>query len=71
MVSCTAAEMFTEHLLKAARLAALFFCRPSGGPAAAGGKPSPNKREDGHTAVEATFGELVKYWHDWSPTDAN
>eukprot|EP00959_Pyramimonas_sp_CCMP1952_P332620 6965203-Pyramimonas_sp.AAC.1 len=35
MVSCVAAEMFTEHMLKAARLAALFFCQPSGGPAVA------------------------------------
>eukprot|EP00959_Pyramimonas_sp_CCMP1952_P135869 2842382-Pyramimonas_sp.AAC.1 len=58
-------------MLKAARLAALFFCQPSGGPAVAGGKPATNRRDGGHTAEEATFRELVKHWHEWSPTEYN
>eukprot|EP00959_Pyramimonas_sp_CCMP1952_P420720 8812771-Pyramimonas_sp.AAC.1 len=58
-------------MLKAARLAALLLCQPSGGPAAAGGKPSTNRRDDGHTAEEATFRELVKHWQEWSPPENN
>eukprot|EP00959_Pyramimonas_sp_CCMP1952_P069935 1460197-Pyramimonas_sp.AAC.1 len=57
MVRGKAAEMFGEHIFKAAKLAALLFCQPSGGPAVQGGSPSAKKRADGHTAEEATFKE--------------
>eukprot|EP00959_Pyramimonas_sp_CCMP1952_P005432 114548-Pyramimonas_sp.AAC.1 len=36
MVNVKAAQLCSEHMFKAAELAALFFCQPSGGPAVQG-----------------------------------
>eukprot|EP00959_Pyramimonas_sp_CCMP1952_P085843 1795606-Pyramimonas_sp.AAC.1 len=71
MVEGKAAEICVEHMFKAAKLAVLFFCQRSGGPAAQGGSPSTKKRADGYTAEEATFKELEMYRQDWSPTENN
>eukprot|EP00959_Pyramimonas_sp_CCMP1952_P172129 3596633-Pyramimonas_sp.AAC.1 len=59
MVSAKAAGLCAEHMFKAAKLAALFFCQPSGGPAVRGGGPSKETRADGYTVEEATIDELV------------
>ena len=72
MGTCTAAELFTHHMLATAKLAALFFCQPAGGPAvppAFGGKgnPSADRRDDGYTRKEASFDERVRYWANWCP----
>ena len=61
LVDCTVGDLFVEQMMKAAKLAALFFCQPSGGPAVAEGAPSHDRRDDGHTRVEASFDEQVKY----------
>eukprot|EP00959_Pyramimonas_sp_CCMP1952_P229745 4803299-Pyramimonas_sp.AAC.1 len=58
-------------MFKAAKLAALFFCQPSGGPAAQGGGTSKKTRADGYALGEATIDELVLHWQDWSPTEDN
>eukprot|EP00959_Pyramimonas_sp_CCMP1952_P025025 525130-Pyramimonas_sp.AAC.1 len=71
MVKAKATEMCVEHMFKAAKLAALFFCQPSGGPAVQGGNPSTKKRADGYTMEEATIDELVMHWPDKSPTENN
>eukprot|EP00959_Pyramimonas_sp_CCMP1952_P320239 6701678-Pyramimonas_sp.AAC.1 len=71
MAQGRAAEIFAEHMFKAAKLAALFLCQLSGGPAVQEGNPSPSKRADGYTAEEASLKELVLHWRDWSPTENN
>eukprot|EP00959_Pyramimonas_sp_CCMP1952_P150709 3154028-Pyramimonas_sp.AAC.1 len=47
MVSGRAAEIFAEHMFKAAEFAALFFCQPAGGPAVQGGKHRRRKEPMG------------------------
>eukprot|EP00959_Pyramimonas_sp_CCMP1952_P399759 8376271-Pyramimonas_sp.AAC.1 len=74
IVNVRAAQLCAEHVFKAAKLAALFFCQPSGGPAAQGGGTSEKtraERSDGYTLEEATIDELVMHWQDWSPTEDN
>eukprot|EP00959_Pyramimonas_sp_CCMP1952_P017261 366460-Pyramimonas_sp.AAC.1 len=46
VVKAKAAEMCVEHMFKAAKLAVLFFCQPSGGQAVQRGTPSTKKRAD-------------------------
>eukprot|EP00959_Pyramimonas_sp_CCMP1952_P297464 6223106-Pyramimonas_sp.AAC.2 len=71
MVNVNAGQLCAEHMLKAAKLAALFFCRPPGGAAVQGGIITRAKRADEYTSQEATISELVMYWQDWSPTEGN
>eukprot|EP00959_Pyramimonas_sp_CCMP1952_P423864 8878737-Pyramimonas_sp.AAC.1 len=58
-------------MFKTAKLAALFFCQPSGGSAVQGGSVTWATRADGYAAQEATVNELVMYWQDWSPVEGN
>ena len=51
MVDCTVGDIFVEQLMKAVKLAALFFSQASGGPAVAEGSPSRDRRGDGHTRL--------------------
>eukprot|EP00959_Pyramimonas_sp_CCMP1952_P354651 7429080-Pyramimonas_sp.AAC.1 len=71
MVNLNAGQLCAEHTFKAAKLAALFFCQPSGGAPVQGGSITKTKRVDGYTSQEATISELVMYWQDWSPTEGN
>eukprot|EP00959_Pyramimonas_sp_CCMP1952_P217668 4552407-Pyramimonas_sp.AAC.1 len=71
MVKVTAGELCAEYMFKTAKLAALFFCQPSGGSAVQGISITRATRADGYTAQEATVDELVMYWQDWSPVEGN
>eukprot|EP00959_Pyramimonas_sp_CCMP1952_P017796 377671-Pyramimonas_sp.AAC.1 len=71
MVNVKAAQLCAVHMTKAAKLAASFFCQPSGGPAVQGGGTPKTKRADGYTLQEATIDELVMYWQDWILTEGD
>eukprot|EP00959_Pyramimonas_sp_CCMP1952_P151524 3170307-Pyramimonas_sp.AAC.1 len=67
----TVAEVFEDHMSKAASLAALFSCQPSGGAAVQGLGFAGRAREDGCAQVGASFDEMVPYWTEWCPTRRN
>eukprot|EP00959_Pyramimonas_sp_CCMP1952_P225736 4720323-Pyramimonas_sp.AAC.1 len=54
-------------MLKAAKLAAWFFCQPCGGSAVQGFAYANELRADGCAQVEARYDEIVSYWTDWCP----
>eukprot|EP00959_Pyramimonas_sp_CCMP1952_P368062 7710185-Pyramimonas_sp.AAC.1 len=62
------AEMFEDHVQKAAKLAAWFFCQPSGGAAVQEAGYVGPTLADGCAKVEATCDEMVPYWIQWCPT---
>eukprot|EP00959_Pyramimonas_sp_CCMP1952_P337254 7062450-Pyramimonas_sp.AAC.1 len=50
-------EIMADHTMKAAKIAARFFCQPSGGSAAQGWICENELREDGHAKIGATYEE--------------
>eukprot|EP00959_Pyramimonas_sp_CCMP1952_P046722 975958-Pyramimonas_sp.AAC.1 len=71
MANVSAGQLCAEHVFMTAKLAALFFCQPSGGPAVQGGGITQTKRADGYTLQEAAVNEPVMHWQDWGPTEGN
>eukprot|EP00959_Pyramimonas_sp_CCMP1952_P040575 848533-Pyramimonas_sp.AAC.1 len=57
--------MFEDHMLKAAELAALFLCRPSGGAAVQGPGLAGQTQDGGCAQVEASFDEMEPHWIEW------
>eukprot|EP00959_Pyramimonas_sp_CCMP1952_P160346 3353947-Pyramimonas_sp.AAC.1 len=59
-----------DHMMRAARFAAWFFCQPSGGSAAQGWVCENELRACGLANIEATYEESVSYWTDWCSTES-
>eukprot|EP00959_Pyramimonas_sp_CCMP1952_P042483 888358-Pyramimonas_sp.AAC.1 len=68
IVNANAGQLCAEYMTKTAKLAALFFCQPSGGSAARSGNVPGATRADGYAQQGATINELVMYWQNWAPS---
>jgi hypothetical protein len=66
-----AGQLCADYTIKAAELAVLFFCQPSGGSAVRDGHITCSTREDGYARRGADIKDLVMYWQGWAPAAGN
>eukprot|EP00959_Pyramimonas_sp_CCMP1952_P336901 7054718-Pyramimonas_sp.AAC.1 len=59
ILSASAGQLRADYLARTGKLAALFFCPPSGGSAVRNGHITCATREDGYAQQEAAVNELV------------